>query len=100
MIRTKVTDSSRVFAHADEAFAHADHAFKCADQAFAEAERLMRDIPQGEHIKTNSEHTLRFAARGIGQRFKIAKKFFALGISIIWRGTGNLRFRKPNEKHL
>jgi len=93
MTRTQTaTDrSGRVFKHVDEAFAHADNAFKCADRAFAEADKLFADTKTETGAST--EHTLRFSAPGIGERFKIAKKFFRLGFSLLWRGTGDLRFR-------
>ena len=95
--RTVTDHISQVFKHADAAFKHADEAFKCADRAFAEADKLFDDLPRGEHTKTetstSTEHTLRFSAPGIGERFKVAKKFFSLGFSLLWRGTGNLRFR-------
>lgn len=98
MIRTQtvIDRSDRAFKHVDAAFGHVDAAFKEADKAFAEADKLFSSL-HGEHTRTETstcvEHTLRFTAPSVGERFKIAKRFFKLGFSLIWRGTGNLCFR-------
>lgn len=99
MTRTQtVTDQTRrAFNHVDAAFAHADQAFKHADRAFAAADKLFDNLPHGEHTKTETgssvEHTLRFTAPGIRERFRVAGKFFRLGFKLLWHGTGNLCFR-------
>ena len=93
-----MTRTDTAFKHADQAFAHADNAFKSADEAFAEAEKIFASLPKGEHRRTETklatEHTLRFSADSYGERFKLAKKFFGVGFSLVFSGTGNLRFRK------
>lgn len=93
-----MTKTDRVWHHFNKAFDRADEAFKSADQAFDEAETLFASLPKGEHIRSETklatEHTLRFSADSFWDRFKLAKKFFNIGFSLVFSGTGSLRFRK------
>lgn len=88
-----MTRTNRIWKHTDEAFAHADRAFKSADQAFAEAEELFSNLPHGTHIKTDEAHHLRFIGHTPAERWRLAKKFFSLGWSVLFTGKSELHFR-------
>lgn len=94
-----MTKTSATFRrHIDRAFEHADAAFERANEAFAEADKAFANAPEGEHFKTDTknavEHTLRFTAGSFSERFRLARKFFGIGFSLIFAGCGNLKFRK------
>lgn len=82
------TDTSAVWAAADEAFRH-------ADEAFAEADKIFRKAPPAAADEViNGEHTLRFAARTVNERWTLICKFFGMGWSVLFTGKTSFIFRK------
>lgn len=84
--------TERVWAHFDSAFRHADDAFKEADKAFAEAEQVYHDLPRSAAYKPGC-HTLKFESRSAGERWRLAKKFLMLCLSVTFTGKARLRFK-------
>jgi len=82
----------RAFEHADKAFAEADKAFAEVDQYFA-AEVLFNEMNRARA----HHHHLRFTAKNWRERFRLLRRFCAMGFQVLTTGKTELQF-KNNER--
>lgn len=82
---------NRAFEYADKAFAEADKAFAAADRHF-EADLLL----SSEMSRTRTHH-LRFTAKNWTERFRLLRRFCAMGLQVLTTGKTELQF-KNNER--
>lgn len=85
---SSITDHfDRAFAYADKAFAEADKAFAAADKHF-EADLLF----SSEMSRTRTHH-LRFTAKNWTERFRLLRRFCAMGFQVAFTGKTELQFK-------
>ena len=78
----------------DRVWEHAEDAFKSANKAFEEADRIFSKLPKGvPHVKDDTIHQLHFNAPSLGERWRLACKFFMMGWAMLLKGKAQLRFR-------
>lgn len=88
---SSITDHfNRAFEYADKAFAEADKAFAAADRHF-EADLLVSEMSR------TRTHRLRFTAKNWTERFRLLRRFCAMGLQVLTTGKAELQF-KNNER--
>lgn len=80
----------RVFEYADKAFAEANKAFAAANQHL-EADLLFSEMSPARI------HHLRFTAKNWTERFRLLRRFCAMGFQVLTTGKTELQF-KNNER--
>lgn len=82
---------NRAFEHVDKAFAEANKAFTTANKHF-EADLLFSNEMSRPHT-----HHLRFTAKNWTERFRLLRRFCAMGFQVAITGKTELQF-KNNER--
>lgn len=89
---------SSITDHFDRAFEYVDKAFAEADKAFAAADKHFEaDLLFSSEMSRASTHHLRFTAKNWKDRFRLLRRFCAMGFQVLTTGKTELQF-KNNER--
>lgn len=87
VLHCNVKDTAALWTQFNKVFAE-------ADKLFAEAGRLMQEPETPEHVITSGCHNVRFSAKTLRDRWRLAGCFLRLASKMLWSGQAALKFKR------